>query len=96
MVPQRARIQPMRDSLPLKRDVMYVENGKRSWTYTKDSISVITETQIAIQIRFVKPKLYGISTCGCNNNTIFQKELFSRFLPPTYAGYVSLATYMPW
>ena len=28
----------------------------------------------------------GTSTCGCNNNTIFQRELFSRFLASTYAG----------
>ena len=23
--------------------------------------------------------------CGCNNNTVIQQELFSRFLPSTYA-----------
>ena len=33
---------------------------------------------------------------GCNNNRIFQKELFSRFLPSTYAGHVDLAEAMPW
>ena len=36
-------------------------------------------------------KLYGTSTCGCNNNAIFQNELFSDFLPSAYAGYVDLA-----
>ena len=32
-------------------------------------------------------KLYGTSTCGCNNNTIFLKDIVS---PSTYARYVSL------
>ena len=29
--------------------------------------------------------------CGCNNNTIFQKELFSCLFPSAYAGHVGLA-----
>ena len=39
-------------------------------------------------------KLYGTSTCGRNNNTIFsEKKLFSLFLPASYAGgHVDLAT----
>ena len=37
---------------------------------------------------YVSTKLYGTSTCGCNNNTVTQKELFSRFLPSMYAGHV--------
>ena len=32
-------------------------------------------------------KLHETSECGCNNNTIFQKELFSRFLPSTYVAW---------
>ena len=41
-------------------------------------------------------KLYGSSTCGCNNNTIFQKELFSCFLTSTYARHVGLTADKPW
>ena len=37
---------------------------------------------------YVITKLYGTSTCGCNDNTIFQKELLSCFLPSTYATHV--------
>ena len=33
----------------------------------------------------------GTSTCLCKNNTIFQIFLFSRFLPPTYAGHFGQA-----
>ena len=33
---------------------------------------------------YVTTKLYETSACGCNNNTIFQNELFLRFLPSTY------------
>ena len=41
------------------------------------SISVITETQFAIQTQVTQQtKLYGTYTCGCNNNTIFQKGIF--------------------
>ena len=40
--------------------------------------------------------VYGTSTCGFNNNTIFQKDIFLSFLPSTYAGHVSLATVRPW
>ena len=36
---------------------------------------------------YVTTKLYETSTCGCNNNTIFQNELFSRFLPSTYVAW---------
>ena len=38
---------------------------------------------------YLTTELYGTSTCGCNNKTIFQKELLSRFLPSTLAGKVS-------
>ena len=36
------------------------------------------------------------STCGCNNNTIFPKDLFSRFVLSTYAGHVDLAAASHW
>ena len=32
-------------------------------------------------------KLYETSACGCNNNTIFQNVLFSRFLPSKYVAW---------
>ena len=44
---------------------------------------------------YVTTKLYGTSTCGCNNNACFQAELFSRFLPSSYAGHVNLAGEKP-
>ena len=28
----------------------------------------------------VTTKLFGTSTCGCNNNMVIQKQIFSRFL----------------
>ena len=40
---------------------------------------------------YVTTKLHGTSTCGCNNNAIFQAELFLRFLQSSYAGHVNLA-----
>ena len=40
---------------------------------------------------YVTTKLYGLSTRGCNNNNIFQKELFARFLQSTYAKHVGQA-----
>ena len=36
---------------------------------------------------YVTTKLYETSACGCNNNTIFQNELFSLFLPSTYVAW---------
>ena len=36
-------------------------------------------------------KLDGTSECGCNNNAVMHKEVFSCFLPSTYAGHVGLA-----
>ena len=36
---------------------------------------------------YVTTKLYETLACGCNNNTIFQNELFSRFLPSTYVAW---------
>ena len=35
----------------------------------------------------VSTKLYETSAFGCNNNTIFQNELFLRFLPSTYVAW---------
>ena len=38
------------------------------------------QTQFAIESRITQQtKLYGRSTCGCNNNAIFLIEIFSRF-----------------
>ena len=36
---------------------------------------------------YVTTKLYETSACECSNNTIFQNELFSRFLPSTYVAW---------
>ncbi len=36
---------------------------------------------------YVTTKLYETSASGCNNNTIFQNDLFSRFLPSTYVAW---------
>ena len=36
---------------------------------------------------YVATKLYETLACGCNNNTIFQNELFLRFLPSTYVAW---------
>ena len=36
---------------------------------------------------YVTTKLYEALEFGCNNNTIFQNELFSRFLPSTYVAW---------
>ena len=36
---------------------------------------------------YVTTKRYEMSACGCNNNTIFKNELFSRFLPSTYVAW---------
>ena len=45
---------------------------------------------------YLTTKLCGMSACGCNNNTIFQKELSSNFLLSEYAGHVGLAAARPW
>ena len=44
---------------------------------------------------YVTTKLHGTSTCGCNNNAMFQAELFSRFLPSSYADHVISAGAKP-
>ena len=36
---------------------------------------------------YVTTKLYETSACECYNNTIFQNELFSNFLPSTYVSW---------
>ena len=41
---------------------------------------------------YVTTKLYGTSTCGCNNNTIFLKR---AILTSMYAAHVSLAAGRP-
>ena len=45
---------------------------------------------------YVTTKLYEMSACGCSNNTVIHKGLFSRFLRSTYAGHVGLAAAEPW
>ena len=45
---------------------------------------------------YVTTKLHGTSTCGCNKlMRCFQAELFSSFLPRSYAGHVNLAGERP-
>ena len=43
---------------------------------------------------YVTIELYETSACGCNNNTIFQNELFFAF--PTVDVLCSLAAQKPW
>ena len=45
---------------------------------------------------YVTTKLYGTSTCRCNNNAIFSDRAISSFLPSTYAGHANLAAAKPW
>ena len=41
---------------------------------------------------YVTTKLYGTSTCGCNNNTIFQKELLSSIYLVLHAKLATVNT----
>ena len=71
-----------------ERDVFYARlqwQGKVN--LYKRSIFVITHTIFHPTSSYVTTKLYETSACGCNNNTIFQKELFSRFPPSTYVAW---------
>ena len=45
---------------------------------------------------YATTKVYETSACGCNNNTIFQNELFSRFLPSMYGAWQPMAAQKPW
>ena len=59
-------------------------NGKGWWTYNKRGIFCHhADTICHPDSSYVTTKLHETSACGCNNNTIFQNELFSRFLPST-------------
>ena len=40
---------------------------------------------------YVTAKLHGTFTADATKMRYFQRELFSRFLPSTYAGHVNLA-----
>ena len=72
-------------------DVIHVvDNDKRWWTYTNKAFLLHGYTIRHPNSSCVPTKLYGTSTWGCNNNTIFQKDICSRFLPSTYAGHVVL------
>ena len=70
-------------------------NGKGTPSYKKKrSICIITETPFSIQTQLRNNQstaVYEMSACGCNNNTAIQQELFSRYLPWTYAGHVGQA-----
>ena len=44
---------------------------------------------------YVTTKLHGMSTRNATIMRYFQAELFSSFLPSTYAGQVNLATAKP-
>ena len=39
---------------------------------------------------YVTTNLHETSACGCNNNAIFFRQLFSCFLPSSYAGHGNL------
>ena len=86
------RIQPIRNSLRLMRALSV------TFSMAKDSEFIQTQrfchngdTICHPSSSYATTKRYETSACGCNNNTIVQKVLFSRFLPSTYAGQVSLA-----
>ena len=60
----------------------------RDGELTQRSFFFITQIQFAHpNSHYVTTKLYETSACGCNNNMIFQNELFSRFLPSTYVAW---------
>ena len=67
---------------------MLAWNDKRWWTYTNVVFCHHADTICHPNSSYVTTKLYETwSTCGCNNNTIFQNELFLRFLPSTYVAW---------
>ena len=63
----------------------------------KHSIFVITETQFTIQIQVTQqPNYTKRRHVDVTIKRSFRKEIFSHFLPSTYAGHVSLAAHKPW
>ena len=83
------RIQPIRNRFLLKRTrsltfSMLACNGELIKTqYFCHHADTICHPNSS----YVTTKLYETSACGCNNNTIFQNELFLRFLPSTYVAW---------
>ena len=45
---------------------------------------------------YIATKPYGKFVCGCNNNAVIQKQLFSRFPPSTHAGHAGQAMAGQW
>ncbi len=89
---QRMRIQPIRNSfLPMRARSMTFSrvayNGKGWWTYTNAVVLSSRTHDFHPNSSYTTTKLYETLACGCNNNTIFQNELFSRFLPSTYVAW---------
>ncbi len=63
----------------------------------KGSIFVITEMQLAIQSQVMQqPNCSERLHVDATIMRSFQTELFSSFLPSTYAGDVNLAAAKPW
>ena len=92
MVPKECGFNQSRYSTLLMRDVVHLlttaSDGELiQMQHTCNHKDTICHSNSS----YVTTKLYGTSTCGCNNNTIFQRELLSRFVPSTYAGHVGLA-----
>ena len=52
--------------------------------YTQTQHFFITKTKFAIRTSNVTTKLHETSVCGCYNNAVIHKELFSHFLLSTY------------
>ena len=48
-----------------------------------------------LKLRNNQTTVCKMSACVCNNNTVIQQELFSRFLPSMYAGYIGQAAARP-
>ena len=94
MVPQREWIQPIRNGFRLMRAprVTFSMLACHSKGIQRQHFCHHGDTICHQKSGYVTTKLHGTSTCGCNDNAIFsQAELFSRFLPTSYAGHVNLA-----
>ncbi len=91
MVTKRVRIQPLRESILFMRDVVHACWQRQDMVNLMQMHHFCHHGDIICHPNssYVTNKLYGTSACGCNNKTIFQNELFSRFLPSTLAGKVS-------
>ena len=66
--------------------------GRDGEIIQKQHFLVITETQFAIQSQVTqRPNSTERLHVDATIMRCFQAELFSRFLPPSYAGHVNLA-----